>query len=417
MSPSRHTTRDLGALLRDPATRVVVTCGSGGVGKTTTAAAMALWAADAGRNVAVLTIDPAKRLAQSLGLDELDNDPAPGRRRARGAGRAALGDDAGHPAHVRRDGHHPLDSRTRRGDHREPVLPVISTSFSGTQEYMAMEKLSTLAATGRLRPDRRGHAAEPVGAGLPRRAAAAVVLSRRPDDQAAGHAESGCDEGRGRGRRAVLQGGDARFSARQMLQDAAQFVQLFEDMFGGFRERAQATYELLRAPGTTFVVVVDLEADSLREASYFADRLRAERMPLAGLLLNRTHPPLAELSMGIAEMGSAALDKSAPLTGGGAQDPRRTAGRARRRAAHARPVRPRAPRPGRSIEVASAAIGRARRAGAARDRPATHRRVTLLSREAQLEFATPSAALICRVRTRRLDRCGRPKPVRSPTPR
>ena len=84
----------------------------------------------------------------------------------------------------------------------------------------------------------------------------------------------------------------------QMLQDAAQFVQLFEDMFGGFRQRAQATYELLRATGTKFVVVSICEADSLREASYFADRLRAEHMPLAGLILNRTHPPLADLPAG-----------------------------------------------------------------------------------------------------------------------
>src|SRR6478672_8383963 len=66
---------DLGPVLADNRTKIVVTCGSGGVGKTTTAAAMALWAADAGRKVAVLTIDPAKRLAQALGLAELDNDP------------------------------------------------------------------------------------------------------------------------------------------------------------------------------------------------------------------------------------------------------------------------------------------------------------------------------------------------------
>ena len=66
---------DLGPVLADNRTKIVVTCGSGGVGKTTTAAAMALWAADAGRKVAVLTIDPAKRLAQSLGLEELDNNP------------------------------------------------------------------------------------------------------------------------------------------------------------------------------------------------------------------------------------------------------------------------------------------------------------------------------------------------------
>jgi len=99
----------------------------------------------------------------------------------------------------------------------------------------------------------------------------------------------------------------------QMLADAAQFVQLFEDMFGGFRERAQATYELLRAPGTKFVVVSIPEADALREASYFTDRLRTERMPLAGLVLNRTHPPLAELAAGAAQVAATRLESSAPL--------------------------------------------------------------------------------------------------------
>jgi anion-transporting ArsA/GET3 family ATPase len=102
----------------------------------------------------------------------------------------------------------------------------------------------------------------------------------------------------------------------QMLQDAAQFVQLFEDMFGGFRERAQATYELLRATGTKFVVVSICEAESLREASYFADRLRAERMPLAGLILNRTHPPLAELSLGTAEAASKKVRGRSAVTAG-----------------------------------------------------------------------------------------------------
>lgn len=80
----------------------------------------------------------------------------------------------------------------------------------------------------------------------------------------------------------------------QMLTDAAQFVTLFEGMFGGFRARAQATYDLLRRPGTAFVVVATAEPDAVREASYFADRLRAEHMPLAGLVLNRTHPPLVD---------------------------------------------------------------------------------------------------------------------------
>ena len=68
---------DVDALLDDPATEIVVCCGSGGVGKTTTAAALGLRAAESGRRVVVLTIDPARRLAQSLGLTELDNTPRP----------------------------------------------------------------------------------------------------------------------------------------------------------------------------------------------------------------------------------------------------------------------------------------------------------------------------------------------------
>ncbi|HEY3632047.1 MAG TPA: ArsA-related P-loop ATPase, partial [Jatrophihabitantaceae bacterium] len=84
MSPRRRPPAfDVDALLRDEATRIIVTCGSGGVGKTTTAAALALRAADAGRRAVVLTIDPARRLAQSMGLTELDNTP----RRVKGTGR------------------------------------------------------------------------------------------------------------------------------------------------------------------------------------------------------------------------------------------------------------------------------------------------------------------------------------------
>jgi anion-transporting ArsA/GET3 family ATPase len=77
----------------------------------------------------------------------------------------------------------------------------------------------------------------------------------------------------------------------QLLRDISAFVTALDTMFGGFRERATATYEMLRMPGTSFVVVATPEPDALREASYFVDRLSAEGMPLAGLVLNRTHPP------------------------------------------------------------------------------------------------------------------------------
>jgi anion-transporting ArsA/GET3 family ATPase len=81
----------------------------------------------------------------------------------------------------------------------------------------------------------------------------------------------------------------------QMLADAAGFVQSLDATFGGFREKADRTYELLKRRGTQFVVVSAAEPDALREASFFVDRLSQEKMPLAGLILNRTHPTLCDL--------------------------------------------------------------------------------------------------------------------------
>jgi len=304
---------DLGQVLADRRTRIVVTCGSGGVGKTTTAAAMALLAADAGRKVAVLTIDPARRLAQSLGLEELDNDP----RRVD----VELADPGGELWAMMLDTRRTFDEMVAAHSTPDraaailanPFYKVISTSFSGTQEYMAMEKLSTLAAANKFD---------------------LIVVDTPPSRSALDFLDapqrlSSFMDGRmirllaapSRGVMKIVGAGFALFSRAvttilggQMLQDAAQFVQLFEDMFGGFRQRAQATFELLRATGTKFVVVSICEADSLREASYFADRLRAEHMPLAGLILNRTHPPLADLPAATAELAAQQLARSAPLT-------------------------------------------------------------------------------------------------------
>jgi len=303
---------DLGPILRDSRTSIVVTCGSGGVGKTTTAAAMALWAADAGRNVAVLTIDPAKRLAQSLGLRELDNDPR--------QVDVPLASPDGQLWAMMLDTRRTFDEMVANHSTPDraaailanPFYKVISTSFSGTQEYMAMEKLSTLAAK---------HEFDLIVVDTPPSRSALDFLD-------APQRLSSFLDGRmikllatpSRGVMKIVGAGFALFSKAvttvlggQLLQDAAQFVQLFEDMFGGFRQRAQATYELLRATGTKFVVVSICEADSLREASYFADRLRAEHMPLAGLILNRTHPPLADLPAGPAGVAAEKLERNAPL--------------------------------------------------------------------------------------------------------
>ena len=123
----------------------------------------------------------------------------------------------------------------------------------------------------------------------------------------------------GRGLRKIVGAGFALFAKAvstilggQMLADASAFVQAFDTMFGGFRERATATYELLRSPGTAFVVVAAPEPDALREAAYFVDRLSTEQMPLAGLVLNRTHPVLADLSASQARAAADGL-RGAPL--------------------------------------------------------------------------------------------------------
>jgi anion-transporting ArsA/GET3 family ATPase len=97
-----------------------------------------------------------------------------------------------------------------------------------------------------------------------------------------------------------------------MLSDAAGFVQSLDATFGGFREKADRTYDLLKRRGTQFVVVSAAEPDALREASFFVDRLSSERMPLAGLILNRTHPTLCTLQPDKANEVAAALAADDP---------------------------------------------------------------------------------------------------------
>jgi len=279
---------DLGALITDPDTRIVVCCGAGGVGKTTTSAALALAAAEAGRSVVVLTIDPARRLAQSLGLTELDNEPR----------RVEVPGAAGELHAMMLDMKRTFDdivvahSTPERSQQilDNPFYQTLSSSFSGTQEYMAMEKLGQLRASEQWdliivdtppsrsaldfldAPNRMSRFLDgtmirllmaPSRAGFKFASAGFLLFSRIVSK--------------------ILGG--------QLLRDISAFVSALDTMFGGFRERATATYELLRRPGTSFVVVASPEPDALREASYFVDRLSADTMPLAGLVVNRTHPP------------------------------------------------------------------------------------------------------------------------------
>jgi anion-transporting ArsA/GET3 family ATPase len=300
---------DLGALVRDPKTRVVVTCGSGGVGKTTTAAAMALLGAAAGRRTVVLTIDPARRLAQSMGLTELDNTPREVK-------------EADNLFAMMLDMKRTFDdvvlehSTPERAEQifANPFYQSLSSSFAGTQEYMAMEKLGQLVAANEwdlivvdTPPSRSAldflDAPNRLGRFLDGRMIRVLTAPARAGGKAYLKVVT-VSVG-------VLAKVFTKVLGGELLSDLSSFVSALESMFGGFRERAQHTYELLKTPGTAFVVVAAPEPDALREASYFVERLSSERMPLAGLVVNRIRetslPPDTTLPAARAEAAADAL--------------------------------------------------------------------------------------------------------------
>jgi anion-transporting ArsA/GET3 family ATPase len=285
---------DLAALLGDPGTRIVVCCGSGGVGKTTTAAALALWAAEHGRKVVVLTIDPARRLAQSLGLTQLDNTPRP----VVGVGRESGGSLDAMMLDMKRTFDEVVEQHATPDKAAQilanPFYEAVSSSFAGTQEYMAMEKLGQLRAEA----DRDGRWDLVVVDTPPSRSALDFLdapkrlgsfLDGRFIRVLAAPARAG-----GRAGLKVFSVGVSVMTSTmstilggQLLRDVQTFVAALDTMFGGFRERADQTYALLKDAETAFLVVAAPERDALREASFFAGRLDEEDMPLAGLVVNR----------------------------------------------------------------------------------------------------------------------------------
>jgi anion-transporting ArsA/GET3 family ATPase len=293
---------DVDALLDDPATGVVVCCGSGGVGKTTTAAALALRAAERGRRVVVLTIDPARRLAQSLGLAELDNVPRPvsGIDEGKGGSLDAMMLDMKRTFDEVIEAHATPEKAAQILEN--PFYQALSSSFAGTQEYMAMEKLGQLRAQAVADPD--GWDLIVVDTPPSRSALDFLDAPQRLGSFLDGRFIRILSAPARAGGRAYLKvvsaavGGAAgvltKVLGAQVLRDVQTFVAALDTTFGGFRERADATYKLLQADGTAFVVVAVPERDALREASYFVERLAAERMPLAGLVLNRVQVTAAE---------------------------------------------------------------------------------------------------------------------------
>jgi anion-transporting ArsA/GET3 family ATPase len=306
-------TLDLDTVIGNPATRIVVACGAGGVGKTTMAAALALRAAEQGRKVVVLTIDPARRLAQSLGLTELDNTPrvvadvdvtTGGRLDAMMLDMKRTFDEVV-IAHATPDKAAQILAN--------PFYMALSSSFAGTQEYMAMEKLGQL----HTQAQRTGEWDLIVVDTPPSRSA--LDFLDAPERLAS------LLEGRflrlllapARGPFRLMSAGVNlamsvmnKVLGAQVLTDVQTFVAAFDTLFGGFRDRAEQTVALLRESHTAFLVVAAPQNDALREASYFIQRLREEHMPLAGVVLNRvTTTEISDLSAERALAGAEDLEE------------------------------------------------------------------------------------------------------------
>lgn len=315
---------------------VLICCGSGGVGKTTTAAAIALEAARIGRRACVVTIDPAKRLADALGLDGLTNTP----------GRID-GDWSGELWAMMLDTKSTFDalvhSYADTPEQAEAILRNrlyrnISGALSGTQEYMAMEKLYELHERGTTRPD-----GSPVRFDL-------VVVDTPPTRNALDFIDAPRRLTRFLDNRvfrllmmptrAYLKAVSfatqaflrtvSRVVGSEVVSDAVGFFQAFEGMEEGFRNRADRVLQLLSAPETGFILVTSPRRDAVEEAEFFATKLGEASISVSALIVNRLHPrfgaaeqpaeegsPRSVPEAGPALTGSAALrSRAATLAGG-----------------------------------------------------------------------------------------------------
>jgi anion-transporting ArsA/GET3 family ATPase len=290
---------EIDSILADRQTKIIICCGTGGVGKTTTSAALAVRAAEAGRKVVVLTIDPARRLAQSLGVGELGNTPRPvaGLEATNGGSLDAMMLDMKRTFDDVVIAHAPPDKAAAML--QNPFYEALSTSFSGTQEYMAMEKLGQL----HRRAEADGSWNLIIVDTPPARSALDFL-------DAPEHLSDLLDGpflrlllAQARGPLRLMSAGFHLVSSAmskilggQLLRDMRTFITAFEALFGGFRQRAAETHALLSSEHTTFMVVATAQRDTLREAAYFVDRLTEEQMPLAGLVINRVHSSQLEIS-------------------------------------------------------------------------------------------------------------------------
>jgi anion-transporting ArsA/GET3 family ATPase len=287
--------------------KICICAGSGGVGKTTTAAAVAMGMAARGLKVCVLTIDPAKRLADSLGLEELGNDA----RRVD----PALFEECG--VEVKGElwammldakatfdelvARHAPDAESRDRVLENRIYQQISNALAGSQEYMAMEKLFELHSEGHFdllvldTPPTR-NALDFLDA--PKRLTQFIEgrslrVFMRPTGFAARVAGRGASVALG-----VLK----RIVGFDLLADLAEFFNAFSGMVDGFQERAKRVNALLADRRTTFLVVCGPQGEPIDEAVYFHRKLVEAKLPFGGVIVNKVHYPAEQLRDGDAEL-------------------------------------------------------------------------------------------------------------------
>jgi len=266
---------------------VIICCGSGGVGKTTVSATFALAAARAGRRACVVTVDPARRLADSLGVQSLPNTPT-----------EVAGDWPGHLHALMLDTKGTFDDLIHRyagsPEQAEGILANrlyqnLAGALSGTQEYMAMEKLYELVNSAEFDvvvvdtpPTRNAldllDAPRRLTRFLENRLFRALLLPTRMSLRAIGVATQ------------ALLRTIARVAGAEIVQDAVGFFQAFEGMEEGFRNRAGAVRQLLADPTTAYVLVTSARPDAIAEAAFFAEKLAEREVVPAALVVNRIHP-------------------------------------------------------------------------------------------------------------------------------
>lgn len=268
--------------------RLIICVGCGGVGKTTTAAALALAGALHQRRAAVITVDPARRLKDALGLDELSVDP-----------RRVTVDSVAHFDALALDAKPTFDALIQRFAPSPAVATRIlanrlyqelSTELAGSAEYMAMEKLHELLHLRRydvliVDTPPSAHARDLLAA--PNRLANLLASRAVSFLQAPSSLLSVSDSRVGRLALSTLLKALQRWTGLDLLRDLADFATSFEQMIDGFSTRAQEVSRLLRAPATAFVLVTTPEPHTIETTIGFHRELIDGGFPVAGIIANR----------------------------------------------------------------------------------------------------------------------------------